>query len=408
MLDDFTAVKIQSTTLASILSALNGADQHVVFLVLILTSLLIPCLCMILCPTWVHSDHNDRMLLQHADLGPNLDFRTPRMVFEFLARFSTLGLFALMVLDIGTSSITLSTPDTEVFLYNTTRTGLVAYALGVTCALGVFVVLRVASYQSGLRLLYVGRTTTDGRGIPPLRAFRLPWQARGSVQNVGTDEDQNEPLLGQDGSHRNNSGPSKRCCGMKDVRSFMLYQLGLVSCIAWLPALFLPMYEVSYGGLASEYMKDVSFEVAFWEFPAYIWGRAADAGSQTYMTMILGFVLVSTVYILPLVATGLAVGMWTMDADYSKVCRIVLSCIHPVLCGVVFALSVFTGSSGFEPVTDYLLAQEPSGICSQFRAVTDEPCLSIIGQPLLGAWFVLFQSVMLEVFVITSLYLQKP
>jgi hypothetical protein len=146
-------------------------------------------------------------------------------------------------------------------------------------------------------------------------------------------------------------------------------------------------------------MGEVSFSVKFWEFPAVLWQRGVAAGTEQWILIILGTVLVSLVYVIPLLATILSIAVWRMDPIPSVFCRNVLWIIQPCLCSIVFYLSLQFAVPSFEAIGEYAIDMGSSGLCKKFQVVTSDTCLTIEGTPSLGLWFLLAQSLSLEVLV---------
>jgi hypothetical protein len=247
--------------------------------------------------------------------------------------------------------------------------------------------------------------------VPPNRAFQLPWHITANE----TGQEQQRPLLGDDSDElllASGSGQVEsmqieqgvqESQGISFCKKVVLFEVGIIATLFWLPALFLPLFQLDFGGLVSDFMAEVAFSVRFWELPAVLWQRGIAGGTPRWMSIALGTVLVSFVYVLPILATVLAIGTWRTKSTESVFCRNVLKCIHPCLCGIVFALSLLLAVPAFEPVGDYLLDEETSGLCKKFQLITDDTCLTITGKPDLGLWFLLAQSISLEIFVILTI-----
>jgi hypothetical protein len=397
------------------LSTFLGASQHWSAMTLVITSLILPCLCMILCPAWTVGDHQERRgsttLMKPVSI--------PRTIVEYTLRLSLLCFFTLVVLDVGTSSLEIFSNHTTFRITNRTRGGLVCYTLGMSCALGVLVILRLARGKKPSILSE--RTLYDRRRprAPPSRAFQLPWRITASSPRSQLQQEQQQALLFQDETDDilvdhveslqieptgTEESPQE---GLSFCKKVLVYEFGVLATVLWVPAVFLPLFQVNFGGLISSFMEEVSFTVKFWELPAVLWQRGITAGTDRWILIALGTVLLSLVYVLPVLATLLTMGVWRCTSTTSLFCRNVLQFIHPCLCGIVFALSLLLAIPAFEPVGDYLLDEETSGLCQKFEDITDETCLTIHGQHGLGQWFLLAQSLTLEMFILLTLTWKK-
>jgi hypothetical protein len=257
------------------------------------------------------------------------------------------------------------------------------------------------------------RTTTTNPRVPPAWAFQLPWQVNTNDRYYYAEESaqQTQPLLEdadllEEIQTNLNMHIQPTCIqGLSYWQRAVVYEVGGMATLLWLPAMLLPLFEIEYEGLASEFMAQVSFQVSFWEIPAVLYQRGVVAGTDKWMLFVIGTVLVLTVYVLPLLATFLSVATWLNKN--TRVFRKVLIWIHPTLCGIIFSLSLLFGVPAFEPLAAYLLDKESSGLCQRFQDVTDESCLILSGHHLLGAWFLLAQTVSLEVFVLLTIWWSK-
>jgi len=394
---------LNSTTLASLLSTFIGAELHWASMGLLISSLVIPCLAMILCPSWTVGDYNERFAYRPQTTG----CRIPRVVFEFILRLSLLAFFTLAILDMGISSIEIENNDTKILISNRTRGGLVCYTLGMTSALAVVVILRLANLGRPMgSQAPLQRNTSSTPRAPPNRAFQLPWR---------NDEDSRQlqrPLLedvDEEALRRNMQTPAGTTDyhGLSFCKKTVVFEVGLLSTVLWLPALFLELFEVHYEGLASTFMSELTFSVRFWEVPAVVWQRGVTAGTKEWMLVALGTVLVSLTYVLPMIATILCIAAWRTKPGNSQFCRNVLWLIHPCLCGIAFALAMLLAIPAFGPIGDFLLEEETSGICKRFEEITEASCLKMDANPSLGLWFLFAQSAALEVFVLVTLSWNK-
>jgi len=384
-----------------------------------LTCLIFPCLCMILCPSWTISDFQDatntdgresQNRVQHS--AEFLLGFSPRIVAEnFLVRISLLAFFMLAILDVGTSSIALENNRTEFMVTNRARGGLVCYTVGMACAMGVVVVLRIASNPifaqrnnfstiPSLRFPFEYADEDRHPRAPPRRAFE-GMQRPLLADEVDTTENR---VMGIEDNHGGALGNSSQP-DLPFVKKIVVFELSIMTAILWLPALFLPLFQVTFDGLVASFLEEVSFTVAFYQIPMALWQRGIAAETDHWMLIAIGVVLLLTVYIFPLVATAAAIGAWRTPRNSRKayLCHSLLRFLHPCLCGIIFSLAVLMAIPAFEPLGEYLLDTKTAGFCQRFETITDTSCLTILGSHCIGQWFLLAHSVSLEILVMVTL-----
>jgi hypothetical protein len=395
-LDGSTNQLLHTTSLASLLSVFLGADLHWAAVCLVLVSLVMPCLSMILCAAWTVGDYQN---------SKKEGINYPRKCFEYLLRLSLLTFLALTVLDVATSSIDMVGNNTDLQITNRPKGGLVCYTLGIISALTIIGVLKVIRPDPCMSSIATTNNNSNSRSVPPNHAFQqLPRQT--------TLPEQQQPLLMHDDweeyvhvetSTETRASPQASSRELSFCQKFILYEIGLCSALLLLPAYFLPIFHIEFTGLASEFMTNTSATFEFWEFPVILKGRALLAETEHSMVVALGTVLLTTVYILPAVATFLAIYAWKVEPGMSRLFKNALRIIQPCLCGIVFAGSVLISVPTFGRIGKTVLEKKTSGICKQFHMVTSDSCLTIDGELGLGAWFLLAQSIALEILVIITL-----
>lgn len=465
---------LHSTTLASLLSDLLGAEEHWAATFLIVTSLIVPCLSCVCGPAWTMGDHEatkDQVRQQYggrrwhyrSPRRHDVTWMSPRLFLEWAMRLTLTVFFLLCVLDVGTSSIEIDSNNTRFVLNNQIQSGLACFVVGVTCSISIIMLLRMAKTSSipptGSNINEMGRPYRTRQNYPvmdsgtpfaasnridttapPNRAFQLPWNIRAS--NTGDDtfdiQEQSEhqelqtPLLGSswDGEMTPPIDNATRHTPLRqlpirrhmdamqletmpadvDVRFSMpfwkravIYELAAASTLLWLPALFLPLFELTYSGIVSDFMPEVSFSVQYWELPAVLWQRGIAAGTAKWVLAVLGIVLIFFVYVCPLLATLLAIATWRLDPTESAYCRNVLWTIQPCVCGIIFALSVQLAIPAFQAIGEFAIDNGSSGLCKKFEIVTSDTCMTIAGEPRVGLWFLWSQAFSLEAFMAFTL-----
>ena len=450
---DFPIAKeklLHSTTPASLLSALAGAEQHGAFILLLVTAVFIPCLSMILNPTWIAGDHRERLAFSPEAIGCNhqVILLAPRLVFESLLRFSLLVFFILALLNVGTSSIEVVVRDADMIVFNRIRPGLLCYVLGIISAVGTIIVLRIARYPSfnGQTSLHghsmqsssfhrTGTRVASGLHVPPARAFQFPWRASNTPDS--TVQSQLQPLLEENNEvkHDNHQDEPQSLTnsssvifddrrGMRNLQieddatddngisqrlnfcqKVILYDVGAMATILWLPALCLPLFALSYDGLASDFMPNVIHEVRLWHLPVALWAKGRTAGASNGIQVVLGTLTLTLTMIMPILANISAVAAWMKHKPVQerRLCRKFLALVSPSLCGIVLVAALFVTVPAFAPILDYVMDDYTVGFCEQIQNITGEACLTMTGRMGLGAWSLLAQAVSLELFVFLTI-----
>jgi hypothetical protein len=181
----------------------------------------------------------------------------------------------------------------------------------------------------------------------------------------------------------------------------VVYELEILTLVLAIPALFMPLFQIKFDGLVASFMEEASFEVPFYLLPSLLWQRGRAAGTDQWILLVLGIQLLLFVYVVPLLAMILASAAWRSPSN-SKVMSLhksMLRFLQPCLCGPIFALAALLAMPAMKPLGDYLLDSETSGFCHRFESITDTSCLDILGHHRLGLWFLLAQSITLEIYI---------
>jgi hypothetical protein len=188
-------------------------------------------------------------------------------------------------------------------------------------------------------------------------------------------------------------------------QKFTAFQLGLLSTVLWIPALYLPMLIVSYSGVAREFLQTSSLRIFVWQVPSTIWQQqAGQTTTPVWILIFLIILLLVTMLILPVLATCLGILAWLGEGKWSNCSQAWLYAIHPALGGIVFSVALLGTVHALTPLGEYTLNhQETWGICKELKQLSGEPCLAVHARLLPGAWFYLVQSIVLETFVIVTL-----
>jgi len=387
---------LQSTTLRSLLSSLLSGGQEWPATLLVLTCLISPCLVMIVCSSWTYGDYEaasnppkPRTISQVDLLGFD-----PRIFAEqVLIRVGFLVFFLLVIFDLGTSPIVIENNNSEFLVTNRPVGGLICYVLGTSCALVVVVILRFASKKPFRTAVNHGQQrSTDREGLVPVgpSEHSLSELRRPLLAIEDTEESVRVPIGGSAGEQR--LAPWKR---------FMAYEFGVLSIVLWIPAASLPLFSLKLDGLVAAFIDERLYKISFYQIPLTLLLRAHSGDTATWILLALGGVFMLLVYMLPLVATYIAVVVWRSPI-HSKIVwfyKEILRYIQPSLCGCIFSVAVMCAMPAFDSVVGGTLDNETSGFCQKFLDVTGTMCLSVQGQSQIGLWFLLAQGVCLEIFV---------
>jgi hypothetical protein len=352
---------------------------------------------------------------------------------EYTIRLSFLVFFLLIILNVGTSSMEINSNSTRFVLNNRIRGGLASYSLGIFCSLTVFLILRIAKptkYVSQVRTTELSPTTAAPAVAPPDQAFQLAWNftSGGSDRNnranmndliFGTtstyEEELRTPFITPQshGAHdRQQHSPMVGTSSSSFLpfwKRAIVYEVGAVTTLLWFPALFLPLFSLNYDGIIADFMIYDTMSVRLWEFPAVLWQRCEASGTESWIMVALGTVLIAFVYVGPIVATILCIVTWTIEErDASAYCHRLLGIVQPTLCGFVFAVSLYLALPAFESISEYAIDSGSNGICQKFSIITSDTCLRIYGHSGIGHVFLLAQSLSLEVFVVLTLVWKRP
>ncbi|CAJ1910486.1 unnamed protein product [Cylindrotheca closterium] len=430
-LDGTKDTLLHTSTLSSLLSEFLEADLNGAAVALLLTSMVLPCMSMILTSGWTISDHANRAIVRGTSSdnrrNPQQPFKRSRPIVEWMLRLSLATVFSLSILDVAIVSISLIGNGSDVRIVNRTSNGMSCYTLGMVLGLIVIGVLRWAKTKTSVlasttitttsantsRVLEPNATSSSFHA-PPSHAFQLPWTRSmdSDANNNSSLADQTEPLLP---IHEEFAETTTRMvrqrrnafAGLPTWKKIVLYETSLGATFLLIPALFLPLFSIKFGGLASQFIEDPKITFHFWQFPKLLHNEAYLAETKHWIMVSQGAFFFVFVYIVPLVATFLAIGTWRSGPATSKHCYRILYIIQPCLCSLVFAISVLVAVPAFRPLVARLLSNKTSGICTDFHLVTNDNCLTMEGQPRLGVWFLFAQSLSLETLVILTLIWRK-
>jgi hypothetical protein len=358
-LDDYTDVVIQKIDLGSVLSILRASHEYVLLAVVAVTAVGIPCLAIITNPMAVTKHY------YKTDMGASF--------WDLVLRFSLVIIYLLLLLDLATG-ITLEWTDTALRIQNCMRGAMLSYLVGMTAAIGVVVALRYGRNKVEPGLV---------QRIPPAAAFRHPWPGVVVESYIDDDIFETTPIRQESSWH-----------------SCFTWQLGLATGVLLLPSFSLPLLCISYQGLAAEFMSETQRDIYLWQLPRLLWH---PCDGNKWMVVLCEVVLNLQIVVLPLAGLVCGLALLSSSSLQKHSYRKCLLCLHPMMNGITLALTVVLFAPGLESMTRYLLNEDSSGLCEKFNNALGEPCLTASGSNLPGAWFLLAQSILLEVFCVMAL-----
>lgn len=391
-----TDLELHRTTLASMISLLLAADQEWPATLVALTCLVFPCLCMILCVSWTYWDYHEALTPPNPRIPSNMEvfgFDPRKVAEQVLIRTGFLAFFLLAILDVGTSSIAVENNNSQFLVTNRSLGGLACNVLGIVCSMAVVVVLRFASQEP------YHATGASHHEMPPGPPHRAVSELRQPLLAIEDAEEMTQLEVGH------SVGGSR----LPTWKRIVAYECGVITVGLWLPALFLPLFRVNLGGLVAAFMDETEYEITLCQIPTTLLQRGSAAGTAQWIQLALGAVFLSLVFIVPLVATLTAVQAWRSPEKSKDVWfyKGVLRHLQPCLCGVIFSAALACAIPTFDPLVEGIFDSKTAGFCRQFPDIVDTMCLVVQVQPLMGHWFLLAQTISLEILVsITLLWKQ--
>ena len=395
---------LHTTTLGNLLGILLGANQHWAAIGLVMTSLVLPCLCAVTGAAWIVED-------KKKDKPPNRQpiYFSPRPFMEYSARIAFSIYFIFCILTIGTSPLPIEYSGTSFVVVNQFTGGLAAYALGMMLGLMVLAILRFGQTNE------LSNRKGDNTSSWQVRADQLFTGIKYGNACETTDEAQSEletPLLQEE----NVESPSNALAvstdtldsqpesgGLSFWKRVVLFELALASTVLWIPALFEPLFRLKYEGIVSDFITDVSLEFKLRDFPIELWERGVSAGTNRFLLLIIESIFVQLVLGLPLLANLAAIGTWVLEPRAGSFSRRLLWILQPFLGTFVFGVALYASIPAFETVTQGAVNKFGDGICSKFETVVGDSCFGIQATASVGLWFVLAQALALELFVVATL-----
>lgn len=141
---------LNSMTLGSLIGDLLGTGRHWTAVGLVLTSLLLPCLCAVSGAVWIVEDRKDKnkFTAKNTSYSKNQtnmqrSWLNPRMFIECSARIGFSTFFIIYIFFIGTSPLEIEFKNSSFIVVNQIKGGLASHTLGMILGLLVLAVLRL-------------------------------------------------------------------------------------------------------------------------------------------------------------------------------------------------------------------------------------------------------------------------
>jgi hypothetical protein len=452
-------IALLSTSLAAVLQQLSQFWCLALFLWT--TSLLVPCLFMILSPSWIGfgflgqpfsrsperatgSIHNPRYWAAGSGAVPNV-----RSVLEMSLRWALFVVYWLVFVALACQYIEMEwEPDTKLALHNRLAPASASFAVGIACAIIVIVLLRWQSTFSSMRdALFADEFADDDAlapipEIPPQRpVLRTPPRSafQHSLGLLEEDEEVFSPprmrILEEEGIvGAGNEAPTRGAnedpvpdvedapaettptpldedhpSNTSFLQILLVFQAGLMSILCWIPALALPALQFEFDGVAANLMKQTTRTLYLYDVPGLLLRDAAAAQSPPWIVPVLALVLLAATVGGPAAATYFSIATW-MSTDHppSRVrstSRNYLRAVHPAMGGIVSVCAMVAMVVVLEPWSTNVFNSGTSeqGICEILKVATGQPCLIVRGSLMKGGYFFVGQAILLELLVILTL-----
>jgi len=421
------------TTLSSLFGDLVAADRHWAAIGLVLSALILPCLCAISSVIWITEDRRKQNKIKANGLSrlmryPNTqwNYTFPRLCLEYSARIGLSVFFIISILAMGTSPLEIEYNGATFIIANQMKGGMALYMMGTTFGLIVLALLRFEwTNLQGAYLSFGVSNGSSGRESSEIQDNECSWEvssnelftgiAHRRSNRTGANAKERElerPLL-QNGDNKNTLvTPERRDSNFDEIiqtergvlsfwRRALIYELALISTVLWIPAAFLPLFHLKYEGVVSDFVSEVELSFRLYDIPKELWKRGISSHVDPCIMGMFWCIYLSLVIIFPVVANLAAIGTWKFDNQSGKYCRNILWVLQPFLGTIVFSVALYFTIPAFETVTEIAIEKFSPGICEDFNGF--DPCFSIDAEPKMGLWFLLAEGLSLELFVVLTL-----
>ena len=133
-------------------------------------------------------------------------------------------------------------------------------------------------------------------------------------------------------THTPRKDPRRHCRRVTFCHKVLVFQLGLLTVVLWMPCWYTPFWRAT----APSPRRSTGTVAHYWgEIPFQLRQRALEAGTDPWIVALLEFWAVVSLLVVPLLASGLGLGVWLGEGRWSVRCRHWLYCLQPALGGVV-------------------------------------------------------------------------
>lgn len=338
--DGTTDTILQKISLTELIQLVNSlGSKSILIVVLVITSILIPCGAMISHPVAITEAH--QMLLG------NIPLIIHERRFDVMLRSSFFVVFLFLILDMTVSVIELHFTETTVTLNNEIQSGFLSYILGLVMAILVTIPLRWVD----------------------------PCKDRDERRALNSLGDRNNPNL---------------------MRQAFVFESSLLSAILLVVAFVMPLFQINYHGLGVEFMEEREIVVHFNDLGRLL---LTIEKSPSYVRTACGVILVAQVLIFPVILWSCTVAYCCGFKSMKRILRV----LHPTVNSSTFALTLLLVLPRLGDMMRIFLDEQTSGICSQFIRILGEDCLSVSGKALWGSMALLGHAISLDMFVFLSL-----
>lgn len=355
---------LQVLDLGTIVNAFVSTDHIFEIAMFAIATILIPCHAMIWQPMTILERHSAVVSGQAYKPGSN-----------HVIRFSFLVIFAILLVDTSVAGVQLSLVDTKISVQNEFGPGMWAYTIGCCIAVLVAIVLRLSSVKE--RSLIIIPTSQDDMEDGYMRVL----EEESSVALLETEERASPHLE----PHTTEETPT--CCFCCSSR-LVLFESALLSIAFGIAACVLPLYSVSYEGVAADWMPKTNMTIGVKDFLMANDVLPMIALAQVIVLPVLTFLAAMASCLFG----GLVIQQW-------------LAALHTGANGGTLCAAILIMIPSLQSLGDFLLDQQ--AFCASVQVVTGDSCISLSGSIGPGTWCLLVHAICLEVFVQTTLWRRK-
>jgi hypothetical protein len=219
--------------------------------------------------------------------------------------------------------------------------------------------------------------------------------------NRGEGDDEGNDQLG---NGTNPSAPRRR--SVSSCRKVLVFELGLLTLVMWMPILYTPWISIRVETAASE-----SKAVLNWSDLLFTnaWEQGIQARTDAWLRFALAVVAIAQLVIIPLLASALGILVWLGEGSWCTTSRHWLYCIQPAMGGMVASVALILMISYQEQVLPPLMdLGAPSlgdilastfSMCHQEARQCGECMVRASTRTLTGSRFYAIHSILLEIFV---------